>query len=134
MAKNATHEPLKEAFEEHLSQTEVQIERIEQAFESLDKKPRSKHCIAMEGLLAEGKELLEEDIEPEVLDAMLIAAAQKVEHYEIAVYGTLCTWAEQLGLNEAASLLKETLAEEKETDEKLTQLAAEINLEAQTAG
>jgi ferritin-like metal-binding protein YciE len=133
MAKNASNEQLKEAFEEHLAQTEVQIERLEKAFEALDKKPRSKHCDAMEGLLSEGKEIMEEDAEPEVRDAMMIAAAQKVEHYEIATYGTLCTWAETLGLDEVASLLKETLAEEKETDEKLNQLAAEINVQAQPA-
>jgi ferritin-like metal-binding protein YciE len=134
MAKNASNEQLKEAFEEHLSQTEVQIERLEKAFELMDKKPRSKHCDGMEGLIAEGKKILEEDAEPEVLDAMMIAAAQKVEHYEIATYGTLCTWAEMLGLDEVAGLLKETLAEEKETDEKLNQLAAEINVQAQVAG
>ncbi|MBW3598574.1 MAG: ferritin-like domain-containing protein [Planctomycetes bacterium] len=133
MAKKASHEQLKEAFEEHLKQTEGQIERLEKAFEALDRKPRSKHCDAMEGLISEGKEIMEEDAEPEVRDAMMIAAAQKVEHYEIATYGTLCAWAESLGLDKVAKLLQETLAEEKETDEKLNSLAAEINKQAQPA-
>jgi ferritin-like metal-binding protein YciE len=133
MAKNASSAQLREAFEEHLSQTEGQVERLEQAFEALDLKPRGKHCHGIEGLIEEGKKLLEEDAEPEVCDAMLIAAAQKVEHYEIATYGTLCTWAELLGLDEVANLLKENLAEEKETDEKLSQLASEINVQAQPA-
>jgi ferritin-like metal-binding protein YciE len=134
MAKNSNSEQLKEAFELHLEETEGQVERLEKAFEALDLKPRGKHCQAMEGLLEEGKELLEEDAEPEVLDAMLIAAAQKVEHYEIATYGTLCTWADLLGLDEVAGLLKETLAQEKATDEKLTELASQLNVAAQTAG
>jgi ferritin-like metal-binding protein YciE len=134
MAKNANSEELAAAFEEHLEQTEGQVERLEKAFEALDLKPRGKHCAGIEGLIEEGKKLLEEEAEPEVLDAMLIAAAQKVEHYEIAAYGTLCTWADMLGLEEVARLLKETLAEEKETDEKLTELASQINVEAQSAG
>ncbi len=134
MAKNASNEPLKTAFEEHLEQTEGQIERLEKAFGVLDKPPRGKHCTAMEGLIEEGKELLEKDAEPDVLDAMLIAAAQKVEHYEIAAYGTLRAWAEHLGLDEVARLMEETLNEEKETDEKLNQIAAQINRQAQTMG
>jgi ferritin-like metal-binding protein YciE len=134
MAKKASHKPLKEAFEEHLKQTEGQIKRLEKAFEALDRKPRAKHCEAMEGLIAEGKEILEEDAAPEVRDAMMIAAAQKVEHYEIATYGTACAWAESLGLDEVARLLQETLEEEKETDEKLNRIAAEINQEAQPVG
>jgi ferritin-like metal-binding protein YciE len=133
MAKNASSENLKAAFEEHLEQTEGQVERLEKAFAALDLKPRAKHCMGIEGLIDEGKELLEEEAEPEVLDAMLIAAAQKVEHYEIATYGTLCTWADLLGLDEVAGLLKENLAEEKETDEKLTKLASQINVQAQSA-
>jgi ferritin-like metal-binding protein YciE len=133
MAKKSTNEQLKAAFESHLEETEGQIERLQDVFGELDKAPRSKHCAAMEGLIEEGKEIMEEDAEPEVLDAMLIAAAQKVEHYEIATYGTLRTWAEQLGMTKVAQLLEETLEEEKATDEKLSQLAAEINQEAQTA-
>lgn len=132
MAKAASNENLKAGFEEHLEQTKVHVERIEKVFELLDKAPRSKKCKAMEGLIEEGSELLEEDMAPEVLDAMLIAAAQKVEHYEIATYGTLVTWARQLEMDEAASLLHETLDEEKETDLKLTELAETgINAEAE---
>lgn len=130
MAKNASHEELRAAFQEHLEQTERQIERLEQAFELIDLKPRASKCEAMSGLIEEGKEILEEDASPGAKDAMLIAAAQKVEHYEIASYGTLCTWAEILGLSEVEELLKETLDEEKTTDEKLTKLASEINREA----
>jgi len=132
MAKAATHEDLKAGFEEHLEQTKGHVERLEKIFELLDKTPRAKKCKAMEGLIEEGSELMEEDAAPEVLDAMLIAAAQKVEHYEIATYGTLVTWARQLEMEEAASLLQETLDEEKETDIKLTQLAETgINAEAE---
>jgi ferritin-like metal-binding protein YciE len=127
MARAASNEQLREAFQEHLDQTKGQIERIEQAFESLDVKPRSKKCAAMEGLIEEGSEHLEEDAEPDALDALLIAAAQKVEHYEIATYGSLCTWGELLGYEEATDLLKQNLAEEKETDARLTEIAYEIN-------
>jgi ferritin-like metal-binding protein YciE len=132
MAKAASNEDLKAGFEEHLEQTKTHVERIEQVFKLLDKAPRAKKCKAMEGLLEEGAELLEEDMAPEVLDAMLIAAAQKVEHYEIATYGTLVTWAKQIEMEEAASILHETLDEEKETDLKLTELAETgINAEAE---
>lgn len=127
MIKAASSEELSAAFEEHLAETEGQIERLEKVFESIDLKPRAKHCDAMEGILEEGKELMEEEAEPEVMDALLIAAAQKVEHYEIATYGTLCTWADQLGLTEAKKLLGETLAEEKKTDESLSELAESVN-------
>ena len=132
MAKNAENPQLRKAFETHLGQTEQQVARLEQVFELLDMKPKTKPCEAMKGLVEEGKEVMEEDAEPQVLDAMLIAAAQKVEHYEIASYGTVCTWAEQLGINaKAIKLLKQTLAEEKETDELLTQLAEKnVNAEA----
>ena len=132
MAKAASNEDLKAGFEEHLEQTKVHVERIEKVFKLLDKSPRAKKCKAMEGLIEEGAELMEEDIEPETLDAMLICAAQKVEHYEIATYGTLATWAKQLELEEVASILHETLEEEKETDLKLTELAETgINAEAE---
>ncbi len=133
LAKNASNEQLQAAFEEHMEQTEGQIQRLEKAFEALDRKPRAKHCAAMEGLIAESKEILEEEASPDVLDAMLIAAAQKVEHYEIATYGALCAWAKSLGLTEIAELLHETLEEEKATDEKLNELAAEINQQALVA-
>lgn len=133
MAKNASSDELRGGFEEHLEQTRGQVERLERIGELLDAPLRGKKCAAMEGLIEEGKELLAEDAEPAVLDAGLIAAAQKVEHYEIAAYGSARTWAEELGLDEVAQLLQETLDEEKETDEKLTELArAGINREAQT--
>lgn len=131
MAKAAQSERLKEAFERHLEETEQQIERLERAFESLGEPVKGKKCAAMEGLLTEGKEIMDEHKESPLLDAALICAAQKVEHYEIASYGTLCTWAELLGLDEVADLLKETLDEEKTTDETLTEIAeSEINVEA----
>jgi ferritin-like metal-binding protein YciE len=123
MAKKAESDQLRRAFEEHHRQTEEQAHRLEQVFELLDMKPRGKKCEAMEGLLSEGKEIMSE-AESEVMDAALIAAAQKVEHYEIASYGTICTWAEQLGCERRiVDLLKRSLSEEKETDEKLTRLA-----------
>ncbi|MBL8849679.1 MAG: ferritin-like domain-containing protein [Planctomycetaceae bacterium] len=135
MAKAASSDKLKEGIEEHLEQTKGQVERLEQVFELLGVPARGKKCEAMEGLIAEGASLIEEDIEPEVLDAGIIAAAQKVEHYEIASYGTLCTWARQLGLEDAADLLGETLEEEKQTDLKLTELAeSEVNVAAEAEG
>ena len=131
MAKAAKSERLKEAFERHLEETEQHIERIERAFESLGEPVKGKKCQAMEGLVAEGKEVMEEHSESSMLDAALICAAQKVEHYEIASYGTICTWADLLGLDEVSDLLKETLDEEKTTDETLTEIAeSEINVEA----
>src|SRR4051794_8556907 len=123
MAKNASSEELSAGFEEHLEQTRGQVERLERICELLEVSPKGKKCAGMEGLIDEGKEIMEEDAEESVLDAGLIAAAQKVEHYEIASYGTARTWAEQLGLTEVAELLQQTLDEEKETDEKLTRLA-----------
>jgi ferritin-like metal-binding protein YciE len=135
MAKAASNPDLRAGFEEHLEQTKGQVTRIEKICMLLDATPKGKKCVAMEGLIEEGKELLEEDAEVGVLDAGLIAAAQKVEHYEIASYGTARTWAEQLGLAEAVELLQETLDEEKSTDEKLTDLATSIvNEEAVAPG
>lgn len=132
MAKGATSAELKAGIEEHLEQTKGQVERLEQVFELIDVPAKGKKCEAMEGLIAEGASLLEEDADPEVLDAGIIAAAQKVEHYEIASYGTLCTWANQLGFDEVAELLGATLAEEKETDAKLSELAeTQINSAAE---
>jgi ferritin-like metal-binding protein YciE len=134
MAKAASHEELVEGFEEHLAQTEQQIERLETILEGLGESTRGEKCKGMEGLLEEGKKMMEEDAAPEVLDAALIAAAQKVEHYEIASYGTIRTYAEMLGEDEAVQLLQQTLDEEIETDEKLTELAeSAINVEAEMA-
>jgi len=131
MAKGASSEALKEGIEDHLEQTKVHVERLEQIFQMLDKSPRAEHCKAMEGLIEEGSDLLEEEGEPDVKDAALIGAAQRVEHYEIAAYGTIRTFAELLGLDKAVKLLQQTLDEEKETDEKLTELAmSEVNAEA----
>jgi len=131
MAKNAQASDLQRAFEEHLKQTEGQVERIERIFSEMEGSPRGKKCVGMEGLIEEGNELLKEDVEPQVLDAGLIAAAQKVEHYEIAGYGTARAWAERLGYNNAAQLLQKTLDEESMANEKLTQIAeSHVNMEA----
>lgn len=134
MAKAAQNPQLKQGFEQHTEQTRKQVERLEQIFKELEISGKGKKCAAMEGLIEEGKELMEEDAEPEVLDAGLIAAAQKVEHYEIASYGTARTYAEVLQMDKAAKLLQQTLDEEKATDQKLTELAVNsINLEAAEA-
>lgn len=133
MARKAHHEALREAFEEHLEQTEGQIDRLEQAFATLEQKPRAKRCEAMEGIIDEGEQMIEQAEKGEVLDALMIAAAQKVEHYEIASYGTLRTWAKTLGFKEAERLFQATLEEEKQTDAKLTKLATQINKQAQPA-
>ncbi len=131
MAKAAQSERLKEALERHLEETEQHVDRLERAFESLGEPVKGKKCQAMEGLIAEGKEVMEEHSGSPMLDAALICAAQKVEHYEIASYGTICTWADLLGLDEVSDLLKETLDEEKTADETLTEIAeSEINVEA----
>ncbi|MBI5033166.1 MAG: ferritin-like domain-containing protein [Chloroflexi bacterium] len=132
MAKAATAPQLKDAFNHHLEETERQVERLEQIFHDLGKTPRGKKCIGMEGLIEEGKELLKEDAEPSVKDAGLISAAQRVEHYEMAAYGTVRTYAQILGYEEQARALQETLNEEGETDHKLTELAqGSINTKAQ---
>jgi ferritin-like metal-binding protein YciE len=131
MAKIATSEELKKGFLEHLAQTKGHISRLESIFGELDQSPKGKKCKGMEGLLTEGGELMKEDAEPEVMDAGLISAAQRVEHYEIAAYGTVRTYAELLGLKKAVKLLQETLDEEKATDEKLTGLAQAINVAAE---
>lgn len=130
MAQKATSSQLKAGFETHLKQTEQQVTRLEQVFEALGEKPKAHTCKAMKGLIAEGEEIMGEDAEPEVMDALLIAAAQKVEHYEIATYGTVCTWAEQLGLTDAKELLGKTLNEEETTDQKLSTLAKSLNKKA----
>lgn len=131
MAKAATSDELKNAFEEHAVQTEGHVERLSEVFQSLGKKPTSKKCEAMEGLVAEAEEMIEETEEgSEVRDAALIAAAQKVEHYEIATYGTLRTLAGTLNLNVAQGLLEQTLEEEKNTDVLLTEIAVNYVNEA----
>lgn len=130
MIKAAQATELKAGFEAHLRQTEEHVSRLDQIFEKLGKSPRGKFCKGMEGILAEGKELLKEDAEPDVLDAGLITAAQHVEHYEIAGYGTVRTYAQLLGQDDAVALLQQTLDEEEQTDQKLTQLATKINVEA----
>jgi ferritin-like metal-binding protein YciE len=120
----AAHSPaLKSAFEEHLRQTQNHVTRLEQVFKSIGKTPQSKTCEAMKGLVEEGSEVINGTGDPDVKDAALIAAAQRVEHYEIAGYGTVRTFAQRLGKTEAARLLQETLNEEAETDKKLTGLA-----------
>ena len=135
MAKAATDPKLRKAFEKHLEETKGQVDRLERVFEAIGEKARRKACKAMEGLIEEGKEWIEEDAEPDVMDAGLIAAAQKVEHYEIATYGCLCAWAKQLDLADAVELLAETLEEEKAADVKLTELAeSHINAEATVGG
>ncbi len=123
MAKGAESPELKKAFEKHHGETEQHIERIEKIFESCGAAARSIRCEAMDGILAEAREVMDEIEDREVCDAGMLAAAQTVEHYEIARYGTLIAWAEQLGMREASQLLRQTLDEEKKTDEALTQLA-----------
>jgi len=130
MAEAAASEELRQGFEEHLEQTRGHAQRLETIFEGLGEKPKGERCKGMEGLVKEGSEALEEDLQPDTRDAAIIAAAQKVEHYEIAGYGTVRTYANLLGETEAARLLEATLDEEKETDLKLTQLAEQINVEA----
>jgi ferritin-like metal-binding protein YciE len=130
MAKVANSDELREGFEEHLEQTKGHVARLEQIFEALDESPKGKKCAGMEGLIKEGSEVMEEDFEGAVMDSALIGAAQRVEHYEIAAYGTVIAFAEQLGESEHVSQLKETLEEEKETDEKLTSLSEDINAQA----
>lgn len=132
MAKAASNPELRQGFEEHLEQTRGHVTRLEEICETLEVTPKGKKCVATEGLIDEGKELMGEDAAEAVLDAGLIAAAQKVEHYEMASYGCARTWAQQLGLTEVADLLQQTLDEEKETDEKLTHLAEQmVNAEAE---
>ena len=132
MAKAAEASDLRKAFESHLKETQRQAERIERIFSDRGSgSPKGKKCAAMEGLLEEGKEVMEEDMEPDVMDAALIGAAQKVEHYEIAGYGTARAWARLLGYEKAARLLEETLKEESAANEKLTQIAeSHVNVEA----
>jgi ferritin-like metal-binding protein YciE len=132
MVKAAQASDLQKAFQNHLAQTEGHVERIDKIFSDLEGSPRGKKCVGMEGLIEEGSEIMQEDAEPDVMDAGLIAAAQKVEHYEIAGYGTARTWAQQLGYDRAARLLQETLDEEGEANKKLTEIAeSHVNMQAQ---
>jgi ferritin-like metal-binding protein YciE len=133
MAKKASSEELAEAFNSHKTETEGQVERIEKVFEIIGKTARAKKCEAMEGLTKEGTHVMEEADEDGVMDAGLIATAQAVEHYEIARYGTLIAWANQLDLADAASLLEENLSEEKAADEKLSSIAETVNPMAERA-
>ena len=134
LAKAATSPELREAFETHLEETQAQIERLEQVFESLEEKVRGKHCDGIAGILEEGKSIMEEEFDDSTMDACLIASAQRVEHYEMAAYGSLVAWARAMDHMEAADLLEETLDEEKAADEKLSSLAeGGINQEAADA-
>jgi ferritin-like metal-binding protein YciE len=134
IAKKAATPALQEAINEHLEQTQHQVERLEQIFAQLDEKPRGHRCKAMEGLIEEGKDIMQADAEDSVRDAALIAACQRVEHYEIAGYGCARTFARRLGLEETVRLLDETLHEEKDADQKLTDIAEHtINEQAEAA-
>ncbi|PYJ19391.1 MAG: ferritin-like domain-containing protein [Verrucomicrobia bacterium] len=126
MAKAASSQELKDAFEKHLQQTESHVERLEQVFQELDEKPKGKTCHAMKGLIEEGSEILHKDGDESVIDAGIIVAAQKVEHYEIASYGSVRTFAQLLGKDRSADLLQTTLEEESETNELLNKLAEDI--------
>ena len=134
LAKAATSSSLRTAFESHLEETRGHVERLEQVFESLDEKVRGKHCDGMAGIIEEGKSIIEEEFDEATMDACLIAAGQRAEHYEMAAYGTLVAWARGMGHERAANLLQETLDEEKAADKKLTSIAeAGINQEAADA-
>ena len=131
MAKAATSAELRSAFETHLEETRGHVDRLEQVFGSLEEKVKGKHCEGIAGIIEEGKSIMEEDFDETTMDACLIAAGQRAEHYEMAAYGTLVAWARAMGHTEAADLLQETLDEEKATDEKLTTIAeGGINQEA----
>jgi len=133
MAKASANDQLRRAFEEHLRQTSEHVSRLEQIFEQLDEKTSGRKCLGMEGLVKEGAEVMKEDYVDEVKDAAIIGAAQRVEHYEMAGYGTVRTFAELLGENEHVALLEQTLEEEKQADRKLTELAEGINRQAAQA-
>jgi ferritin-like metal-binding protein YciE len=130
MAKAAGDDELRAAFEDHLEQTQGHVERLQAIFSKIDGSGKGKKCKGIEGIIAEGKEMLDLDLPPHVCDAALIAAAQRVEHYEIAAYGTVRTYAEILGQSDAVRLLEQTLQEEKDTDERLTAIAEQVNPEA----
>jgi ferritin-like metal-binding protein YciE len=123
MAKATDSDELRQAFEQHRTETDGQIQRLEQVFEQIGKRASGKTCEAIQGIIAEGQEIMEEYAESDALDAGILASAQAIEHYEISRYGTLKSWAQQLGMTEAVTLIEETLAEEKKTDQLLTQIA-----------
>jgi ferritin-like metal-binding protein YciE len=123
LAKAASNPELREAFETHLEETQGHVDRLERVFESIDEKARGKHCDGIAGIIEEGKSIMEEDFDDTTMDACLIAAGQRAEHYEMAAYGTLIAWAEAMGHTEAAKLLQDTLDEEKAADKKLSSLA-----------
>lgn len=131
MKKAASSDKLKQSFQEHLDVTRQQVSRLEQVFEMMDQKPKRKACKAMKGLIKEGEDMIEEEADKDVKDAGLIASAQRIEHYEIAAYGTAMAYAKQIGMDEAIQLMSQSLEEEKMTDEKLSQLAeSTINVKA----
>lgn len=134
MAEAASSDELRAGFEEHLEQTRGHVQRLEEIFQSLDESPKGKKCVGMEGLVKEGSEVMAEDFDDAVLDAGLIGAARRVEHYEMAAYGAVCQIAKVLGQAKHASLLQKTLAEETETDGKLSDLAKQINTQANEEG
>ena len=134
MAKAASSDELRTGFQKHLEQTKVHVQRLAEIFESLDESPKGKKCVGMQGLVKEGSEVMEEGFEDGVLDAGLIGAARRVEHYEMAAYGAVWEFAKVLGQTKHASLLGKTLAEEKQTDEKLAMLAENINIQANEEG
>jgi ferritin-like metal-binding protein YciE len=134
MAKAASSDELRASFEKHLEQTRGHVQRLEEIFQSLDESPKGKKCVGMEGLVKEGSEVMKGDFEGAVLDAGLIGAARRVEHYEMAAYGAVCEFAKVLGQTKHASLLEKTLAEEKQADDKLADLAKEINAQANEKG
>jgi ferritin-like metal-binding protein YciE len=134
LAKAASSDKLREGFESHLEQTRGHVDRLKEIFDALGEKPTGKTCAGMTGLIKEGDEMMGEDFSEEVMDAALISAAQRVEHYEIAAYGCVSAWAQLLGESEANALLEQTLEEEKGTDQKLTELSEEINVEAKGSG
>ena len=131
MAKAASSDELRKGFEQHLEQTKGHVERLEKIFSSLNESPKGKKCMGMEGLIKEGSEVIGEGLEDAVMDAALIGAAQRVEHYEMAAYGTVRTYAQLLGQSKVAELLEETLEEEKAADQKLTSIAQRVNVRAQ---
>jgi ferritin-like metal-binding protein YciE len=133
MAKAAQSEALRQGFEHHLEQTKGHVDRLEHIFSAMDESPKGKKCAGMEGLVEEGEEVIKEQSSSDALDAGLIASAQRVEHYEIAAYGAVRSFAELLGENDAVELLQQTLEEEKETDERLTELSKEVNSQALNA-
>src|SRR3954464_12188412 len=134
LAKASSNPKLRQAFETHLEETQGHIERLEQVFESLEEKVRGKHCDGIAGIIEEGKSIMEEDFDETTMDACLIAAGQRAEHYEMATYGTLIAWARAMGHNEAVDLLEQTLEEEKAADEKLNTIAeGGVNQEAAEA-